>query len=100
MKEELEKALNNTANMRDNYGNWIKVGTFIYEDRTYGFIKENMQITVRCIDLSEKDRPNQYNAYPNLKVDWHWMSDKLDDDAWMKLQDSDDPDPYIVDKIA
>lgn len=100
MKKELEQALNNTANMRDNYGSWIKVGTFIYEGRTYGFIKQNMQITVRCIDLSEKDKPNQYNMYPNLKVDWHYMSDKLDDDAWVEFHDSPDPDSYIVDKIA
>lgn len=99
MKKELEKALNNTANMRDNTGTWIKVGTFIYEDRTYGFIKQNMQITVRCIDL-EFDQVTHYNAYPNLNVEFHQMSDKLDDDAFMRFQESDDPDPYIVDEIA
>lgn len=100
MKEKLEQVLNNTANMRDNYGSWIKVGTFIYEDRTYGFIKQNMQITVRCIDLSERDRSNQHNAYPNLKVDWHYMSDELDDNAWVEFQDTEDDDVYIVDKIS
>jgi len=100
MKKELEKALYNTANMRDNYGKWIKIGTFIYEGRTYGFIKQNMQITVRCIDLSEKDRPNQHNMYPNLKVDWHYMSDKLDDDAWVRFHDSPDADSYIVTNIS
>ena len=52
MKKELENALNNTANMRDNNGTWIKVGTFIYENRTYGFIKQGEKITVRCIDLT------------------------------------------------
>lgn len=100
MKKELEQVLNNTAQMRDNYGSWIKVGTFIYEDRTYGFIKQNMQITVRCIDLSERDRPNEYNAYPNLKVDWHYMSDELDDNRWVEFQDTEDDDVYIVDKIS
>lgn len=99
MKKELEKALNNTANMRDNNGTWIKVGTFIYENRTYGFIKQDEKITVRCIDLSPSGDYN--NMYPNLNVEFQYSSDAVSDDDYITYYVEGGKKPaYIVTKIT
>ena len=44
MKQELEYALNTTAPMWDNHNQKVKVGSFIYENRTYSFIIQAIRI--------------------------------------------------------
>ena len=83
MELELDRAINATANMRDTEGNWIRVGTFTYDNRPYGFIKQREKITVRCIELSPDGKHS--NMYPNLNVEWeyddednpYWTSEKI-----------------------
>ena len=95
MKQELEYALNTTAPMSDNNGQTIKAGSFMYEDKVHSFIMQNQKLTVRCTELLI-GQADDFNNYPNLNVDFHRISDKMDSEELCNFLDTDLFDSYVV----
>ena len=67
MKQELEYALNTTAPMWDNNSQTIKAGSFMYEDRNYGFIMQDKKLTVRCTELAI-GQTDDFNNHPKVST--------------------------------
>ena len=95
MKQELEYALNTTAPMWDNNSQIIKAGSFMYEDRTYGFIMQDQKLTVRCTEFLI-GQTDDFNTHPNLHVDFHRISDKMDSEELCDFLDTGLFDSYAV----
>tara|TARA_R110001599_G_scaffold343595_1_gene566317 strand:- start:850 stop:1143 length:294 start_codon:yes stop_codon:yes gene_type:complete len=95
MKKELENALNNTAPMWDNHNQKVKVGSFIYENRTYSFIMQANKLNIRCTDLLP-GQTDDFNNHPNLNVDFHRISDKMDSEELCNFLDTGLFDSYVV----
>ena len=107
MKKELENALNNTAPMWDNHNQKVKVGSFIYENRTYSFIIQAIRIAgaltnklnIRCTDLLP-GQTDDFNNHPNLNVDFHRISDKMDSEELCNFLDTGLFDSYVVSLVS
>ena len=101
MQKELQDAINSTANMRDRFGKWIRLGTFMYDNRKYGFLKEGGIISVRCIELAPDG--NMHNMYPNMEAEWkHETSrDEMSDEEFKDyMLNRRDKNKIIITKIS